>query len=178
MPAYEDYPPRSAQIIPRLRPGDAIIFTPDEVRIPAEFYLRSVTTKLDLIPLFPPDPWGQFKTGEQRVVDFGRATVTAADPTRYPRVWLIAFRVHTTLKPRIRSAAIAVSGDAGGEDREPVVVRADRVLERAGAGDEREVGESVGRRLGCGARDRAGAVHQLEEDRVGRLRGACRPPNP
>jgi mannosyltransferase len=101
VPAYEDYHAATAQIIPRLRPGDAIIFTPDEVRIPAEFYLRSVTTKLDLIPLFPPDPWGQFKTGDQHVVDVDQRTILRIDPNRYPRIWLIAFRVHTTLKPRL-----------------------------------------------------------------------------
>jgi hypothetical protein len=105
VPSYEDYHAAAAELIPRLHRGDALIFTPDEVRIPAEFYLRGETRRLDLVPLFPPEPWGDFKTGEQRVADFGRATIKLADPTRHARVWLIAFRVHTALKPRISELA-------------------------------------------------------------------------
>jgi mannosyltransferase len=100
-PAYEDYHAAIGALSPRLRPGDAIIFSPDEVRIPAEFYLRRDTERLGLIPLFPPDPWGQFKTGEQHVVPFTEHTIALADPTRYPRIWLIAFDVTTTLKTRM-----------------------------------------------------------------------------
>jgi mannosyltransferase len=100
-PAYEDYRAATEQLIPRLRPGDGIIFSPDEVRIPAEFYLRGTTRKLGLIPLFPSDPWGKFKTGQQRVADFDRHTIVRADPNRHPRIWLVAFRVHTALRSRV-----------------------------------------------------------------------------
>lgn len=101
VPAYEDYRTATDQLSKQLHPGDAVIFSPDEVRIPAEFYLREETEKLDLVPLFPPDPWRQFKTGEQKVVDFDERTIARADPKRYPRLWLIAFRVDKELKPGI-----------------------------------------------------------------------------
>lgn len=101
VPAYEDYRTATDQLGKRLRPGDAVIFSPDEVRIPAEFYLRDETEKLGLVPLFPSDPWRQFKTGEQKVVDFDVRTIARADPHRYPRLWVIAFRVDKELAPGI-----------------------------------------------------------------------------
>jgi mannosyltransferase len=100
-PPYEDYAAATAALIPQLQQGDAVVFTPDEVRIPAEFYLRRVTTRLGLVPLFPPEPWGAFKTGQQHVTDFGADTVARADASRYSRIWLIAFGVHTRLVGRI-----------------------------------------------------------------------------
>jgi len=101
VPAYEDYRAATAQLTAQLRPGDGIIFSPDEVRIPAEFYLRDETKRLALVPIFPSEPWGRFKTGDQHVVDFDERTIALADPHRYPRIWLVAFRVDTVLKPRI-----------------------------------------------------------------------------
>ena len=101
VPPYEDYRTAIAQLVPRLRPGDAIIFSPDEVRIPAEFYLRGHTTKLGLVPLFPPEAWGHFKTGQQQVVDVDPSTIEHIDPRHIPRLWIIAFNVHTGLKPRV-----------------------------------------------------------------------------
>jgi mannosyltransferase len=101
VPAYEDYHTAIGELVPRLRPGDAIIFSPDEVRIPAEFYLRHDPTLAEQIPLWPPDPWGRYKTGEQHVVPFPQHTIALADPKRYPRIWLIAFDVSTTLKTRM-----------------------------------------------------------------------------
>jgi len=101
VPPYEDYAAATAQLIPQMKVGDAVVFSPDEARIPAEFYLRRVTKRLDLVPLFPPDPWGAFKTGQQRVVDFDSRTVARADAAGYPRIWLIAFGVHTRLVTRV-----------------------------------------------------------------------------
>jgi hypothetical protein len=100
-PAYEDYHAAIGALSPRLRSGDALIFSPDEVRIPAEFYLRHDTKRLVLTPLFPPEPWGGFKTGEQHVVPFTQQTIARADPKRYPRIWLVAFDVTTTLRIRM-----------------------------------------------------------------------------
>ena len=101
VPPYEDYAAATAQLIPQLHRGDAVIFSPDEARIPAEFYLRRVTKRLDLVPLFPTDPWGEFKTGQQHVVDFDSHTVARAHAGAYPRIWLIAFGVHTRLVGRV-----------------------------------------------------------------------------
>jgi mannosyltransferase len=101
VPPYEDYATATAQLIPQMQRGDAVIFSPDEVRIPAEFYLRRVTKRLDLVPLFPTDPWGEFKTGQQTVVDFDSHTVAQADPVRYPRIWLITFGAHTRIVERV-----------------------------------------------------------------------------
>ncbi len=100
-PAYEDYHALIGDLSPRLRPGDALIFSPDEVRIPAEFYLRPDIRRLELVPLFPPDPWGHFKTGQQHVSPFTEHTVALADPKRYPRIWLIAFNGPTTFTTRM-----------------------------------------------------------------------------
>ncbi len=112
-PPYEDYAAATAQLIPQMQTGDAVIFSPDEARIPAEFYLRRVTTRLSLVPLFPAVPWGAFKTGQQRVVDFDSRTVARAHAARYPRIWLIAFGVHTRLVGRIAALTreYRVAGD-------------------------------------------------------------------
>ena len=100
-PAYEDYRAAIGQLTPRLRAGDAIIFSPDEVRIPAEFYLRHDPILGAVGPLFPPDPWGHFKTGDQRVKPVSKDAIALADPLRYPRLWLVAFDVTTTLKSQM-----------------------------------------------------------------------------
>jgi hypothetical protein len=100
-PVYENYRAATTEISSHLRAGDAVIFSPDEVRIPAEFYLRDDTERLGLVPVFPREPWRHFKTGDQKVVDFGSRTIDLADPARYPRIWLVAFGVDTQLKHRI-----------------------------------------------------------------------------
>jgi hypothetical protein len=71
---------------------------------------------------------------------------------------------------RERIAGGRGSGDPGREHGQPLVVRANRVIEDAGAGDEGQVGQAVGRMFGLVPGDRTGSVHAGEDRPVGRLR--------
>ncbi|MDQ1532261.1 MAG: mannosyltransferase, partial [Actinomycetota bacterium] len=55
---YQDYHSAMTQLGARARAGDAIVFTPDEVRLPSEFYLRTTSDLHELKPVFPSQTWG------------------------------------------------------------------------------------------------------------------------
>jgi hypothetical protein len=89
-PPNQDYRSAMTQLSPQLRTGDAIIFTPDEVRLPAEFYLRNLINLHELTPVFPAQAWGHFKTGDETIASFSRAALHQALSVRYPRLWVVA----------------------------------------------------------------------------------------
>lgn len=56
-------------VVANARVGDGVVFFGDEARIPFEYYLyRQRGTTNGLKPLFPTQPWGQFRTGDERQV--------------------------------------------------------------------------------------------------------------
>jgi len=100
-PPNQDYHSAMSQLAPRLRPGDAIVFSPDEARLPSEFYLRKSFPLRELTPVFPSPPWGEFKTGDEKIVSISQSTVDRllAHPTR--RVWFV-----TCTQPAVNAARI------------------------------------------------------------------------
>jgi mannosyltransferase len=89
-PPDQDFRSAMGELAPRVRTGDAFIFSPDEVRLPATFYLRSEIDLDRVIPVYPSAPWGQFKTGDQQIVAIGQASVSRVIERRYPRVWIVS----------------------------------------------------------------------------------------
>jgi hypothetical protein len=72
------------------RPGDAILFAPDAVRIPSEFYLRDRPGGFTMTSVFPPEPWGGFDTGDERLAWPNPQAIDRVLRTGYARVWIVA----------------------------------------------------------------------------------------
>ncbi len=89
-PPYQDFHSAMAQLAARAQPGDAIAFTPDEARLPAQFYLRDDLNLADLEPVFPAKAWNDFKTGDQRIDPLSQAFVEHALARPYRRLWIVA----------------------------------------------------------------------------------------
>ena len=106
-PPYQDYHSAMTQLAPRVHAGDAIIFSPDEVRLPSEFYLRATTALDELSPVFPSQGWGRFKTGDERIATVDQRTIERIIARRYPRLWIVNLSAPGIAQPnlsRLRSA--------------------------------------------------------------------------
>ena len=111
-PPNQDYHSAMSQLAPRVHAGDAVIFSPDEVRLPSEFYLRSAIDLHDLTPVFPSQPWGGFKTGDEHIDPVDQAVVERAIARQYPRLWVISYGSAGVIAPKLnelRSAYRVVS---------------------------------------------------------------------
>jgi hypothetical protein len=97
----QDYRSAMGELAPQIRTDDAIVFSPDEVRLPSQFYLRSEIDLSELIPVFPSQAWGHFKTGDQRVVTVSRAVISRILERRYQRVWIVSNTMLGVLAPRV-----------------------------------------------------------------------------
>jgi mannosyltransferase len=89
-PPYQDYHSAMTELAARVRPGDAIIFSPDEARLSATFYLRNLVDLDRLTPVYPPAPWGTFKTGDQKVKPVTQAVIARALAHPYARLWIVS----------------------------------------------------------------------------------------
>ena len=78
-----------SELASRAHAGDAIVFSPDETRLPATFYLRNLLDLDRLIPVYPGAPWGKFKTGDQKVKPVTQAVIARALDHPYPRLWIV-----------------------------------------------------------------------------------------
>jgi hypothetical protein len=90
-PPYQDFHSAMTQLAARVRAGDAIIFTPDEVRLPSEFYLRTATDLDELTPVFPRQGWGKFKTGDEHIDPVDQRTISRVIAKAYPRLWIVNY---------------------------------------------------------------------------------------
>jgi mannosyltransferase len=100
-PPNQDYHSAMAQLAPRLRSGDAVVFSPDEVRLPSEFYLRSMTNLHELIPVFPPQPWGKFKTGDEHIDPVDQNAIERITGRSFPRLWVISYGSPGVIAPKV-----------------------------------------------------------------------------
>jgi mannosyltransferase len=112
-PPEQDFHSAMSQLAPRVHAGDAFIFSPDEVRLPSDFYLRSEANLDSVIPVYPAAPWGHFKTGDQQVVSIGQAPISRVLAERYPRVWIVSVATAGVTAPRVDelSAEYRVASD-------------------------------------------------------------------
>jgi mannosyltransferase len=100
-PPEQDFHSAMSELASRVRTGDAFIFSPDEVRLPAGFYLRSEIDLDRVIPVYPTAPWGQFKTGDQQITGIGQAPISRVLERQYPRVWIVSVPTPGVMAPRI-----------------------------------------------------------------------------
>jgi mannosyltransferase len=106
-PSNQDYHSAMSELAPRVRSGDAVIFSPDEVRFPSEFYLRSAIALDRLVPVFPSQPWGRFKTGDEHVGPVDQATIDRVITRRYPRLWVVSYGSPGVIAPRVNQLRVA-----------------------------------------------------------------------
>ena len=100
-PPNQDYHSAMSQLAPRLRAGDAIIFSPDEVRLPSEFYLRDSVDLDALVPVFPSQDWGHFKTGDEHIDHVDQRVIERVIAKRYPRLWVVSYASPGIIVPKV-----------------------------------------------------------------------------
>jgi mannosyltransferase len=106
-PPNQDYRSAMAQLATRLLPGDAVIFSPDEVRLPSEFYLRRAIDLHELIPVFPPRAWGRFKTGDEHIDHVDQRVIEHVVAERYARLWVVSYAWPGVIAPKVNELRIA-----------------------------------------------------------------------
>jgi 4-amino-4-deoxy-L-arabinose transferase-like glycosyltransferase len=89
----EDWRPLAAELLSKSKSDDAVLFANDSIRLFVEYQLRQHPEQLSTapVPVFPSQPWGQYRTGDQRYVPFQFDDVERA-LARYGRVWLVVER--------------------------------------------------------------------------------------
>ena len=88
-PPYQDYRSAMAHLAARVHAGDAIMFSPDEARLPSQYYLRNAIDLDELTPVFPPQDWGKFKTGNEHVDPVDQRTIARVVAKPYARLWIV-----------------------------------------------------------------------------------------
>jgi mannosyltransferase len=105
-PPNQDYHSAMAELAPRLRAGDAVVFSPDEVRLPSEFYLRTMTDLHRLVPVFPAQTWGRFKTGDEHVDPVDQTVIERIIARAYPRLWVVSYGSPGVIAPKVNELRI------------------------------------------------------------------------
>ncbi len=81
-----------AWMSPEVEHGDGIVFVTDRARFPFEFWARHTDIVAEAVPVYPPQPWGEYRTGDQppdaAVPSEGEADETIADGP--DRLWVVA----------------------------------------------------------------------------------------
>ena len=54
-----------AVLAPEVERGDGIVFLTDRARLPFEFQARRTRIVDESVPIYPPEPWGEYRTGDQ-----------------------------------------------------------------------------------------------------------------
>lgn len=106
-PANQDYHSAMTQLAPRLRAGDAMVFSPDEVRLPSEFYLRTAVDLHELRPVFPAQDWGKFKTGDEHIDHLDQRVVERLVAEPVARLWIVSYASRGVIVPKMNELRIA-----------------------------------------------------------------------
>jgi mannosyltransferase len=106
-PANQDYHSAMTQLAPGLRAGDAMVFSPDEVRLPSEFYLRTAVDLHELRPVFPAQDWGKFKTGDEHIDHLDQRVVERLVAHPLARLWIVSYASRGVIVPKMNELRIA-----------------------------------------------------------------------
>jgi hypothetical protein len=89
----EEWRPLSASLLAEGEANDGVLFANDSIRLFVEYQIRQHPEELASAPtpVFPSQPWGQYRTGDQRYVPFEHDDVVEA-LARHRRVWLVVER--------------------------------------------------------------------------------------
>jgi hypothetical protein len=100
-PPDQDWRSALLEVNARAKPGDGIIFSPDEVRLSADFFLRSNPRLESMTPLFPSQPWGHYHTGDEKIVPVPQSVIDRllAHPTG--RVWFVTYTMPSVNTARV-----------------------------------------------------------------------------
>jgi len=100
-PADQDYRSAMLELEARARPGDQFVFSPDEVRLTTDFFLRKSPILDSLTPVFPSQPWGHFHTGDEKILPVSQAVVDRLNAHPDHRVWIVTYTMPTVNTARI-----------------------------------------------------------------------------
>lgn len=89
----EDFRGATHALLAEGRPGDAVVFANDSVRLFTEYYLRRAGSDGGLVPAWPAAPWGAFGTGDQTYLSATAAQLAAASPSEGV-TWVLVGRRH------------------------------------------------------------------------------------
>jgi hypothetical protein len=78
------------------------MFSPDETRIPSQYYLRSKIDLDELTPVFPRQDWGKFKTGDERVDAPDQRTIARVVAAPPARLWIVRNAAPDVEQPNLR----------------------------------------------------------------------------
>ena len=88
-PPTEEWRQLSAELLDRARPGDAIAFAIDDVRLAFEYYAHDDARLERLDPLVPSRPWASYKTGDQQGQMFQPSDIDRIVRSRPARLWIV-----------------------------------------------------------------------------------------
>jgi hypothetical protein len=91
----ENWRGASRSVFAEARSGDEVLFANDTVRLFFEYYRENGDTfpTTSPTPAFPPQPWGDYETGEQEYASFDRSDVEEV-AQRADRIWVVIGRGH------------------------------------------------------------------------------------
>jgi mannosyltransferase len=118
-PPDQDWRSAMLDVTARARPGDSIIFSPDEVRLSADFFLRSYPRLGRITPLFPSQPWGHYHTGDEKIVAVPQSLIERLLARPNGRVWFVTYTMPSVNTARVNEL---LSGYRVVSDREYVGV--------------------------------------------------------
>jgi hypothetical protein len=91
----EDWHGAARFVLTEAREGDVVLFANDSVRLFFEYYRNEdfATAPSSPTPIYPPQPWGEYETGDHRYVSFTAEDVRQA-AARGERIWVVIGRDH------------------------------------------------------------------------------------
>ena len=92
----ENWRGAARHVFDRVEPGDQVLFANDSVRLFFEYYRTEGAgeSSVDPTPAYPPQPWGEYGTGDHQYRSFDRALVQEV-ARRHDRIWVVVGRDHT-----------------------------------------------------------------------------------
>ncbi|HEY5012393.1 MAG TPA: hypothetical protein VIK61_06760, partial [Acidimicrobiia bacterium] len=57
--------------------------------------------------VFPSQPWGRFKTGDEHIEPVDQATIDRVIARRYPRLWVVSYGSAGVIVPRVNELRVA-----------------------------------------------------------------------
>ena len=89
----EDWRAAATVVFSEAKPGDAVLFANDSVRLFFEYYRGRIGHQSEPEPVYPPPAWGSYGTGDQTYASFTAAEADQALAS-HQRVWFVVGRKH------------------------------------------------------------------------------------
>jgi hypothetical protein len=54
-----------------------------------------------LVPVFPSQDWGRFKTGDEKIDHVDERVIRSVIAKRYPRLWVVSYKSRGIIVPKV-----------------------------------------------------------------------------